>query len=299
MGNSDTFLIVYICVVAFIIGSVFASFVNCMAGRYSVGLLESITAGRSRCDACGHVLGIADLVPVASYIFLKGRCRYCGEKVSPRNLVSEVTLGVAFSLIGLKACAAILSQSMVVFGGENPSGMSGTGIVIDAVVTMALVCILMAIALVDLDTFEIPNGLILGGIGLWVVTLVLRLVMPEAFVSSVGSAPAYAVVLDELVNGLAGGLIIGGAMLLISIIFDKVTGKESLGGGDIKLFFMVGLFLGVLGGLLNLILSCVMGIVFAFGMKQKRIPFGPSIAAATVVSLLWGQELVAWYIGLL
>ena len=87
-------------------------------------------------------------------------------------------------------------------------------------------------------------------------------------------------------------------MLLLSSVFDKITGKESLGGGDIKLFFMTGLYLGPAVGLFNLILSCIAGIFFVIVMKQKRIPFGPAISLAVFVSLIIGTEAVDWYLGL-
>ena len=97
---------------------------------------------------------------------------------------------------------------------------------------------------------------------------------------------------------MAGGLSIGVGMLLLSLLFDKVTGKESLGGGDIKLFFMTGLYLGPWVGLFNLILSCMIGIGFVLFMGQKRIPFGPALPLAAFISLLVGNDVVNWYLGL-
>ena len=99
--------------------------------------------------------------------------------------------------------------------------------------------------------------------------------------------------------GLLGGLIIGGGMLLLSLLFDRLLGKESLGGGDIKLFFMTGLFLGTAVSLFSLILSCILGLFVAVGMKQNRIPFGPAISAAAFISLLYGEQFVSWYLALL
>ena len=100
-------------------------------------------------------------------------------------------------------------------------------------------------------------------------------------------------------DGLLGGVIVAGALLLLSLLFDRLTGKESLGGGDIKLFFAAGLYLGLAGSLFNLILSCFTGLLFAFCFRKNRIPFGPSIAAATYVSLLFGPLVTNWYLGLL
>ena len=91
----------------------------------------------------------------------------------------------------------------------------------------------------------------------------------------------------------------GGGMLLVSLVFDKLTGKESLGGGDIKLFFMTGLYLSSAWDILfYLILSCLFGLGFAFFRKEKRVPFGPAIAAACFIMILYGEKLTGWYTGL-
>ena len=78
--GQDTFLTAYVLTLAALLGAVFGSFINCMAYRLAHG--QSVMKGRSRCTSCGHELGAADLVPVFSYVFLRGKCRYCGEKLS-------------------------------------------------------------------------------------------------------------------------------------------------------------------------------------------------------------------------
>ena len=85
---------------------------------------------------------------------------------------------------------------------------------------------------------------------------------------------------------------------MLSLLFDKVTGKDGLGGGDIKLFFMVGLFTGPLTGLFNLILSCIIGLIFALLRKEHRIPFGPAISIASYISILFGSAVTGWYLSL-
>lgn len=99
-------------------------------------------------------------------------------------------------------------------------------------------------------------------------------------------------------QSLIGGIVIGGGMLLISLVFDKVSGKESLGGGDVKLFFIAGLFLGAANGLLCIILSCIIGLIFAGVFRKQRIPFGPSISLAVFLCALSGNHIVEWYLGL-
>lgn len=88
-------------------------------------------------------------------------------------------------------------------------------------------------------------------------------------------------------------------MLVLSLLFDRLTGKESLGGGDIKLFFMTGLYLGSAWEILfYLILSCLLGLGFATLRKTQKLPFGPSIAAACFIMIVYGDVMTRWYTGL-
>ncbi len=105
--------------------------------------------------------------------------------------------------------------------------------------------------------------------------------------------------LTDLRWGLISAFGVGLLMLLISLAFDKLTGKESLGGGDIKLLFMTGLYMRPGVTLFNLMLSCFVGLFIALGLKKDKIPFGPSISIAVFLSILFGSEFVAWYTGLI
>ncbi len=250
-------LTTYIFVLTGILGAVFGSFINCMAWR--IAHKESVLKGRSHCASCNHVLRAGDLVPVFSYIFLKGKCRYCGRKISPRYMLTELFTAVLFLSLVARYDISIVTLKYLV-----------------------LACILLGLALVDLEIFEIPNGFVIAGIVWWLVMLPF----------------AEGDVIHELISGGIGGFAMGGAMLLLSLLFDKVTGKESLGGGDIKLFFMVGLYQGIFGGLLNLIFSCVIGLVMAGLGRKNRIPFGPAIALASWITMLVGDWIVTWYISL-
>ena len=93
----------------------------------------------------------------------------------------------------------------------------------------------------------------------------------------------------------------GGGLLLLSLLMDRILKRDSLGGCDIKLYFVVGLYLGIAATLFSLLLACVLGLLFAFLRNRfgkaigEPIPFGPSIAAAAAVMLLFGDPLVRWY----
>lgn len=258
MLHINLYITLYILMVVFILGAIMGSFVNCLAYRIAEG--GSALKGRSHCTSCGHTLHAPDLVPIFSYIFLRGKCRYCGQHVSMRYFGSEILMALIFTAIIVKL-----------------------DVTPEAIRYLVLSCILMGLSIVDIEKYEIPDRFIIAGILWWAVTI--------PFMEEPWSI--------QLKTGAIGGFSVAIAMLLLSIIFDKITGKESLGGGDVKLFFVAGLYLGVLVSLLNLIISCIVGILFVVFMKQKRIPFGPAISIAVIISVLAGQEIVNWYISLL
>lgn len=254
-GNS--FLIIYVSIVLFILGSVFGSFINCVSGRIVEG--KNWIKGRSICENCKHELNLLDLIPIFSYIFLKGKCRYCGAKLSIRYMLTELFLGLVFVFLFLrnKTIDYVLFRDLV------------------------LVTLLLGLSLVDLDSYIIPDGFVIIGIINWLVSILY-----------VSDKLAY------LKEGLIGGLSIGLFILLLSLVMDKVLKKESLGGGDIKLLFMVCLYAGLFKGILLLIISCVIGLIFVTVLKKNKIPFGPSISMATFVVLMYGNLILNWYFGL-
>ncbi len=256
----DTVILVYCLVLAAIIGAVMGSFLNCAAFRIS--RKESFLKGRSHCPLCGHELGVPDLFPIFSWLFLRGKCRYCQGKISARYPITEAIMAVASVLVLLINNLSWLALRNWIF-----------------------VCMLFLISLVDLDIYEIPNLCIIIAIVVW-----------GGFVALMDKP------LDILKDGLIAGFAFGIGMLLLALLFDKVLKKESLGGGDVKLFYVTGLYLGVLKSLFALLLSCIFGLIFAVVTKKGKdikIPFGPSIALAAFIMLLFGGPFVHWYTSLL
>lgn len=256
---------VYSAVVAFIFGAVMGSFLNCAAFRISRG--ESFIKGRSRCPSCGHELSVLDLFPIFSWLFLRGKCRYCKAKVSARYFLTELFFALLTAGTLLRFDFTFVCLRNYIF-----------------------ICCLFVLSLVDLDIFEIPNG---------------TLIIPAlAYFAAWGAmVPAEGFRWSELIEHVASGVVMGGAVLLISLVLDKILKKESLGGGDIKLLAVVGLYLGAFGSVFSLILSCVLGLIFGRIVKKKdsegHFPFGPAIAVATVIMLFVGEALVGWYRGIL
>ena len=291
MDHTSIGFTIYILTLAFVFGTVLGSFIDCMAWR--IVKHESVLNGRSHCDVCGAQLTAGDLIPIVSYLKSGGKCSHCGAKISPESTWVELLLGVTSVVLVLKFD---LSFTALRF--------------------MGLAVILMGLSLVDLKTYIIPDRFHVLGIIWWLMTLPLialtkgqgvtsyfaREVLGSGGVLSqtgTGSLSSIELMLQDLKNGLISAFGIALFMLVLSIIFDKVSGKESLGGGDIKLLFMTGLYMRPGVAVFNLILSCIVGLVFVFILKKEKIPFGPSISLAAMISILLGSEFVDWYIGLL
>lgn len=173
----------------------------------------------------------------------------------------------------------------------------GSGLTINTVVQASayalLACLLCAAIATDLDTMTIPNSLVIAGIVLWFVTV--WFVEPSGSLYGIGAPFAPWVGKGfgaALLDGLAAAVLYGGGILVFSAVYEQVSKKPSLGGGDIKLLFMASLFLGLCAGLLTIFLACIIGLVFAPIWRKATkstsltFPFGPSIAAATLLSLV-------------
>ena len=261
--HDSRLILIYCCCVAALFGAVMGSFLNCAAWR--IAHSESFLKGRSHCPACGHTLGILDLIPLFSWLFLRGKCRYCGSKVSVRYFLAELFMAAVTVLCLLRFDITVHCLRNYIF-----------------------LCCLFCLSLVDLENYTIPDGCLLISAAVWLVAL-----------------PFMGMSWRESLLHLLAGVIFGGGLLLLSLLMDRILKRDSLGGGDIKLYFVVGLYLGIAATLFSLLLACVLGLLFAFLRKRfgkaenEQIPFGPSIAAAAAVMLLFGDPMVRWYLGLL
>lgn len=290
MYQTTPLIMLYILILAFLFGAVFGSYIDCVAWRLVHH--ERVARGRSHCDVCGHALGAGDLIPIISYLRSGGRCRYCGAKFSAESTWVELVLGLGFVAIVYKFDLSFVALRY-----------------------LGLLVILMGLSLVDQKTLLIPDRFHVTGILWWLLTLPLIACtqgwgLTEALSITGARLPLAADVFTthipftqwlctDLKWGLVSAFGVGLLMLLISLAFDKLTGKESLGGGDIKLLFMTGLYMRPGVTLFNLMLSCFVGLFIALGLKKDKIPFGPSISIAVFLSVLFGREFVAWYTGLI
>lgn len=254
----SSFFAIYCCAVAFILGACLGSFLNCTAIRIGTG--ESFVRGHSHCTVCGHELGVRDLVPIFSWVFLRGKCRYCHAKISARYPAAEIVFALVSVACLLKFDLTWLCLRNYIF-----------------------LAVLFLLTLTDLDTMIIPDSCHIIAAAAWFASA------PLLYTKT------------EVLTHIAAATVFGGGILLLSLVMDRIMGRETMGGGDIKLLAVTGLYFGFIGTLLTLVLSCVTGLVFnvLHKNKDKEFPFGPWIAAAAAVVLFAGDPLIRWYSGLI
>lgn len=234
----------------------------------------SITKGRSMCTHCGHELAAKDLVPVLSYLWLRGKCRYCGKRIEDTP-VAEVTLGAA----------ALLSYSFWPFALSGFMGGAVFG------VWLVVITILLALALYDARWYILPNRLVAA---LSVAAVLLA--------ASIGiEQGSWTPILDAFWGGLA----IAGLFYLL----HQLSGGRWIGGGDVRIAFALGLISGSLTGAFLLIFAAsLLGTLYAFVVSlatkkpltgATRVPFGPFLIIAAFVVFLFGAGVVEWYRDLL
>ena len=252
-------LTAYCIVVGALLGAVMGSFLHCAAWRIARG--EKWTTGRSRCPDCGHVLGFLDLIPLLSWLFLRGRCRHCGARIPARYFLAELFF------------AALTVGCLLRFG-----------LTVLCLRSWGFLCCLFLLSLVDMETSEIPDGCLIAAAVIWLLTL-----------------PFLWNGWKDLLLHVAAGAAYGVAILLLSLALDRILKKESLGGGDVKLLAVIGLYLGFVQTLFCLMLACVLGLLQALltgRTHEKQFPFGPALSAAAALMLFFGGPLAAWYLGL-
>ncbi|ANU23595.1 prepilin peptidase [Planococcus donghaensis] len=240
-----------------VFGLVFGSFFNVVGLR--VPKKESIAYPPSHCTNCDRRLTALDLVPVFSYLFLRGKCRTCSSSIHWVYPLMEAITGILFV------------ASYLVFG-----------LTPELIVAILFVSLLVIITVSDIAYMLIPDKVLLP---FAVVLLGLRFVIP----------------LDPWWNSLLGAVVGFSLLFLIAIV-----SKGGMGGGDIKLFFVIGLVLGLGGTLMTLFfasfIGAVVGIIQLRVTKKGRkspIPFGPSIAAAAIIVYFWGEGILTWYMNFL
>jgi len=248
-------------VVIFALGSAVGSFLNVVIHRVPRG--ESIVRPGSHCPKCGRPIRPFENIPLLSYVCLRGRCSGCGEPISWRYPAVEAGMGVL---------AAVLLWRF------------GWGV--ELLIYGVLAALLLALSVIDIITYRLPNRITVSGA---VLALLLTLLFRR----------------DHLLMMAAGGLVGLGLLGFMGLVGRLLFHKETLGMGDVKLAGMIGLFLGPLRTVGMFIVGIFIGaliggaLVLAGGRGWgQRIPFGPYLAAGAMISILWGEKLWRWYLSL-
>ena len=220
----------------FILGTFFGSFYTVIGLRLPKHL--SFIKGRSHCDKCGHVLSLLDMVPIISYIALKGQCRYCHNKISPTSTFMELFCGVLFAL------------SYYAFGFHY-----------ELLIALGIVSLLIILSVSDLTYLVIPDEVLIFFSGYFII------------INALNHGVRYAIMY------ILSGLLLFSIMYIIMLLGNFIFKKETLGGGDIKLMFVIGLVLHPFFGLVLIFIASFIALPVSFIIfyrkKQNLIPFGP------------------------
>ena len=261
----------------FLFGSALGSFLNVVILRLPK---EQKLTGRSRCNNCGRTLGALDLIPLFSYLFLRGKCRYCKHKISPRYFVIEAITGILLTF----AYAAILPQALTDY--------------LLLLKVWIVICVSLVTFVVDLENFIILSGVVLPFTLVMIfINFVSDLVLQQAFTAH-----------SLFVSGILGA-ILGALPIFILWYASKWKTGESgswMGFGDVELMLFLGAAVGVKLVGVVLFIAIISGgfisvILLASGKKtlKSRVPFGVFLTLAAVISLFFGSKILSWYLALL
>jgi len=247
----------------FLFGLAVGSFLNCLIYRLETG--GSFLKGRSFCPHCKHVLNWQDLIPLLSFLILRGKCRYCQQKINWQYPLVELATGIIFLLVFLTYIHINIY----------------TGVYL-----LIISCFLIVIFVYDLKHYIIPDKVIYLAI-----VLVFIYQLFGNWKLEIGN-------LQPLLNPFSSALL--ASVFFLAIVL--VSQGRWMGIGDIKLAFLMGLFLGFPNILVALFSAFLIGAIIGIGLiisgkktLKSEVPFGPFLVTGTFIALFWGQEIINWY----
>ncbi len=273
------------CIVAFLFGSVFGSFLNVVIHR--VPREESIVFPNSACPGCGNAIAPYDNIPIFSWLILGGKCRKCKEPISARYIGVEALTGIVFALVFWQIGLTAFLPVCLVFS-----------------------LVMISLIFIDAEHMILPNVITYPlFIGALCVRIIYPLLFTEKFftdlyfypLSEMGSYPAWAV---SLFGALLGALAGGGFLWLLGWIWKLIRGVDAMGLGDVKMMLGVGALLGWRLTLLSIFIGtfagAIAGIILIATRKkedmQAQLPFGIFLGIGSMAALLFGERLINWYL---
>lgn len=264
--NIEAYLIFYTITLFF--GITIGSFLNVCI--YRIPKNESLSKQSSHCPKCNNKIKAYDLIPLFSWLFLRGKCRYCKEKISPRYPIVE----------GLNALVYILAFSYIDMF-ETP---------LHGVITALFFSILIVIGFIDYDTLEIDVRLLFGILILGVLSAVFTDTLPlKARIIGVFCVSVPFFIIGEL----------------SSIYIKKKTGEKMRGIelGDTLLMLCSGFLIGykaiIASAFIGILIAAVVGVINKLKTKESKFAFGPYLAIGIFAGFFLGEKIINWYINLI
>lgn len=278
--------------IVFLFGISIGSFLNVCVFRMPRG--ESIVLPRSFCPACRRQIAWYDNVPLLSYLVLRGRCRACGARISPRYPLVELTTGILFLAVHL----------FVLVSRNRLFQETRTAVLLPLHLIPFLwyfASSLFALALIDWEHYILPDRLTYPLLG---VGLLLAALIPDHFALFQWARPGPWALGPSLLHSLLGAAAGSLSLYLVAVLGKAALKKDAMGMGDVKLMAAVGAWLGWPMALLSIFVGASVAAVVGLGLILARrarwgarIPFGPYLALGSLLCLFWGRAIMAWYLG--
>lgn len=247
----------------FLIGICIGSFLNVLIYRIPKG--ENVTTTNSHCMSCNHRLYPKDLFPLFSWLFLRGKCRYCGAKISCQYPIVEAINGIMYSLIFWFVCDATPGLRLVGY--------------------CTAFSALLVTTVIDWRTMEIPDSM-------WITVFV------GGIITYIDEVVKNGFELHCLIERVIGIFAASGILLFLAVV-----SKGGMGGGDIKLMAACGFLLGWKVVLLSLVMGGLIGTLYLLfsaiknkGKIPRKVPFAPHLSLAVVICMFCGSEIINWYL---
>jgi leader peptidase (prepilin peptidase) / N-methyltransferase len=272
------------CAFILALGGIIGSFLNVVIHR--VPREESIVFPNSRCPECETPIRPYDNIPVISYLILRGRCRACGTPISARYPAVEAFTALLYLAVFFHDGATLALPFDLVF-----------------------VTALVALIFIDAEHMILPNVITYPGlIFVLVARILIPLLMGRPFFDDLAAGMTGAPIdwpmwAASLAGALVGALAGGGSLWLMGWLWERLRGVEAMGLGDVKMMFMVGAYLGWRLTIVTIFLAVLAGSLTGIALMLRRgqkdmqmlLPFGIFLGAGSIISLLVGGLIVAWY----
>jgi leader peptidase (prepilin peptidase) / N-methyltransferase len=243
-------------IIFFIGGAAVGSFLNVVADRLPAG--QSVIRPPSHCPICGLRISARDLVPIFSYLWLRGRCRCCDARIPLRSPLVEAGTGIIFALV---------------LWNFSPGWQM--------VASLFFCSVFIVLLVIDLEQGILPN----------------RIIYPSVIIALIASIFVDPGIVMAAIGGILGFLL----LFILALVY-----RGGMGGGDVKYMLLIGLVTGFPNIIIVILLASISGGILAGFLllvkrktKKDAIPFGPFLSLAAIVTLLWGSDILKWYMGLL